>query len=289
MAEHFSRWQALAEQALEQALTSDGAEEKRLWAAMRYAVLGGGKRLRPMLVYATGDTLNGDLELLGPVAAAVEIIHAYSLIHDDLPAMDDDDLRRGQPTVHIAFDEALAILAGDSLQALAFEVLASMPVAAEVRIELIQLLAVASGAAGMAGGQSLDLAGEGQQLDEHQLAEIHTKKTGALIHASVMMAAVALGATAAQRQALSEYAHSIGLAFQIQDDILDVVGETAVLGKPQGADHALDKSTYPAVLGLAAAEACAQAKLMEALDALSPVPNAEPLSLLARYVVERDR
>lgn len=288
--EKMAQWQRRAEHALEHALTAHTGEEPRLLEAMQYAVLGGGKRLRPMLVYATGETLGCAPAQLDPIAAAVEIIHAYSLIHDDLPAMDDDALRRGKPTVHIAFDEACAILAGDSLQALAFEVLAGVDASAEIRIQLIKLLAVASGAAGMAGGQSLDLAAEGQQLNEAQLAEIHHKKTGALIHASVMMTATLAQAEPAVYAALDHYAQTIGLAFQIQDDILDVVGDTAIIGKPQGADLALDKSTYPAILGLDGAIARAKNQLTKALAALSVLGDAaKPLESLARYVVERDR
>lgn len=288
------RWQRRAETALEQALTSRHDEEPILFAAMRYAVLGGGKRLRPMLVYATGEALGCDLPMLDPIAAAVEIIHAYSLIHDDLPAMDDDDLRRGKPTVHIEFDEATAILAGDALQALAFEVLAGVSASAEIRVQLIKDLAVASGSAGMAGGQSLDLAAEGkrlgERLGEHDLANIHRKKTGALIHASVMMAATVAQANSEQQNGLSRYAQAIGLAFQIQDDILDVIGDTATLGKPQGADHALEKSTYPALLGIEGAKQRATETLRQALAALAPLgETAKPLSDLARFVVERDR
>lgn len=294
MTNHHAEWQARVEAALEHVLSPDAGvsagSEPRLLDAMRYAVLGGGKRLRPMLVYATGEVLGCDLQQLDPIAAAVEIIHAYSLIHDDLPAMDDDDLRRGKPTVHKAFDEACAILAGDSLQALAFAVLADVQASAEIRIELIRLLALASGAAGMAGGQSLDLAAEGQQLNETQLADIHDKKTGALIHASVMLAAAVGQADKPANAALGIYAKNIGLAFQIQDDILDVVGDTAIIGKPQGADLALDKSTYPAILGLEASTRRAQEKLSQALSALEPLgAAAEPLKALARFVVERDR
>ncbi|HEY5717665.1 MAG TPA: farnesyl diphosphate synthase, partial [Motiliproteus sp.] len=224
----------------------------RLQDAMRYSIFNGGKRLRPVLVYAACSALKGQDEQADAAASAVECIHAYSLIHDDLPAMDDDDLRRGKPTCHIAFDEATAILAGDALQALAFEILASdRNLSADHRIEMLRLLAQASGSQGMVGGQTLDMEGEDQQLSLEQLQEMHSLKTGALIRASVLLGGIASGrADEDALEALQQYADAIGLAFQIQDDILDIESSTEQLGKTQGADLARHKSTYPALLGL---------------------------------------
>ena len=227
---------------------------ERLHSAMRYAVLGGGKRMRPLLIYAVGETLSVPPERLDGPAAAVEIIHAYSLIHDDLPAMDDDALRRGRPTCHIAYDEATAILAGDALQVLAFTILTedkSMTASPAVRVDMLRSVAAASGSAGMAGGQAMDLAAEGKSLDLAELELMHIYKTGALIRASVLLAAQsAPGLDAHKLTALDRYAKCVGLAFQIQDDILDVAGETAKLGKLAGADSARNKPTYPSILGL---------------------------------------
>ena len=225
------------------------------------------------------------------IAAALEMVHSYSLVHDDLPAMDDDALRRGKPTCHIAFDEATAILAGDALQCLAFEVLANAPSSLEagVRLELIRTLANASGSLGMAGGQALDLLAEGQTLTLEQLETIHIHKTGCLIRASVRMGALTVPAVStATLEALDRYAHAIGLAFQVQDDILDVIGDTATLGKHQGADQALAKATYPAILGLEQAQALARTLCDQALAALADLDGrAEPLRALARYIVSR--
>ncbi len=263
----------------------------RLVDAMRYATFNGGKRVRPILAYAAAEALGGNRERVDDIAAALEMVHSYSLVHDDLPAMDDDDLRRGKPTCHIAFDEATAILAGDALQCLAFEVLAASPapLSATVRLELIRLLASASGTQGMAGGQALDLAAEGQTLTLNQLETIHIHKTGCLIRASVRMGALTVDAVSKdQLEALDRYAHAIGLAFQVQDDILDVIGDTATLGKKQGADQALAKATYPAILGLDAAQRLAQSLCDQALTALQPLDGrAEPLRALARYIVSR--
>nr|WP_255698577.1 farnesyl diphosphate synthase [Halomonas desiderata] len=260
----------------------------RLEAAMRHALLVGGKRLRPLLVYLAGRSLGASDEALDAPAAAVELIHAYSLVHDDLPAMDDDDLRRGQPTVHRAFDEATAILAGDALQSLAFEVLAR---AAHPRLPaLILTLAVAAGRDGMVGGQALDLAAVGGHPDVEALATMHAHKTGALICAAVRMGAL----TAVPEQdprvaALDRYAEALGLAFQIHDDVLDVIGDTQTLGKASGADAARDKPTYPALLGLEGARRRAQELTDEALAALAPLGEAgDPLARLARYMIERD-
>ena len=266
---------------------------QRLHGAMRYAVLGGGKRLRPLLIYAAGETLELPPERLDGPAAAVEIIHAYSLIHDDLPAMDDDELRRGRPTCHIAYDEATAILAGDALQVLAFEILAedpAMAVTPAARVEMLKSVAIASGSAGMAGGQAIDLAAAGRQLDLAELELMHIHKTGALIRASVLLAAQSMpGLDAAKFTALDRYAKCVGLAFQIQDDILDVEGETEVLGKRSGADSARNKPTYPSILGLSRSKQRAAELRDEALAALSPLGQAAaPLAWLAEYIVSRD-
>ncbi|WP_411754461.1 (2E,6E)-farnesyl diphosphate synthase [Serratia sp. (in: enterobacteria)] len=264
--------------------------------AMRHGALLGGKRLRPFLVYATGQMFGLSLENLDAPAAAVECIHAYSLIHDDLPAMDDDDLRRGQPTCHIKFGEANAILAGDALQTLAFSILADadMPdVAARDRLAMISELAKASGVAGMCGGQSLDLEAEGKQIDLQALEQIHRHKTGALIRAAVRLGALAAGEPGrAALPELDRYAAAIGLAFQVQDDILDVVGETEKIGKRQGSDQQLGKSTYPALLGLDSAKLKAWGLYQEALAALDSLAtqsyNTVPLRALANFIIERD-
>lgn len=264
--------------------------------AMRHGALLGGKRLRPFLVYATGQMFGLSLENLDAPAAAVECIHAYSLIHDDLPAMDDDDLRRGQPTCHIKFGEANAILAGDALQTLAFSILADadMPdVALRDRLAMISELAKASGVAGMCGGQSLDLEAEGKQIVLQALEQIHRHKTGALIRAAVRLGALAAGEPGrAALPELDRYAAAIGLAFQVQDDILDVVGETEKIGKRQGSDQQLGKSTYPALLGLDSAKLKAWDLYQEALAALDSLAtqsyNTAPLRALANFIIERD-
>ncbi len=265
-------------------------------AAMRHGALLGGKRLRPFLVYTTGQMFGVSLNNLDAPAAAVECIHAYSLIHDDLPAMDDDDLRRGQPTCHIKFGEANAILAGDALQTLAFSILADaeMPdVALRDRLAMVSELATASGVAGMCGGQSLDLEAEDRQIGLEALEQIHRHKTGALIRAAVRLGALAAGeAGRAALPQLDRYAAAIGLAFQVQDDILDVVGETEKIGKRQGADQQHGKSTYPALLGLDSAKAKAWDLYQEALAALDTLAaqsyNTAPLRALASFIIERD-
>ncbi|MBC7984782.1 MAG: polyprenyl synthetase family protein [Candidatus Obscuribacterales bacterium] len=239
---------------------------------MRYAVLGPGKRVRPVLVYATGLALGVRESQLDAAACAIELIHAYSLVHDDLPAMDDDALRRGRPTCHKAFDEATAILAGDALQVLAFQLLAmdpGAPLDAAKRLRLVELLAVASGTGGMAGGQALDLAAEGQRLTLTEVEIIHERKTGALIRAAVMMSVACLeGHDDTIIAGLQRYANAIGLAFQIQDDLLDIEGDPAILGKATGADREHNKPTYPAVAGLAAAKERVRVLHAEALEAL---------------------
>ncbi len=277
---------------LEILFTAPLPQLERLYQAMRYSVMNGGKRVRPLLVYAACEALNGDKASADGAACAVELIHAYSLVHDDLPAMDDDDLRRGQPTTHKAYDEACAILAGDGLQSLAFEAMAEAernPQDAALRLRMFAVLARAAGPAGMVGGQAIDLGSVGLKLDRDALELMHRHKTGALIEASVQLGALASGhADADNLASLSQYARAIGLAFQVQDDILDVESDTATLGKHQGADIARDKPTYPALLGMDAAKAYALELRDQALHALRPFDTAaEPLRELARYIVER--
>ncbi|WP_428772176.1 (2E,6E)-farnesyl diphosphate synthase [Vibrio sp.] len=267
-------------------------QQQRLIEAMRYGLLLGGKRARPYLVYATGTMLGCELTDLDTPASAVECIHAYSLIHDDLPAMDDDNLRRGQATCHIQFDEATAILTGDALQTLAFSILAEGPlaeVAERYRITMIQSLASASGAQGMCMGQALDLEAENRSVALAQLEQIHRFKTGALMKVAIKLGAYAAGEKGvAILPQLEQYAEAVGLAFQVQDDILDIISDTETLGKPQGSDQQLHKSTYPALLGLEGAQQKAHALLDEALQALEAIPyNTELLEAFARYVIER--
>jgi farnesyl diphosphate synthase len=285
-------YQSRIEGVLEEVLPSAEMLPQRLHAAQRYSVLGGGKRLRPVLVYCTGEALGVDARLLDKPAAAVELIHAYSLVHDDLPAMDDDDLRRGRPTTHRAFDEATAILAGDSLQVLAFALLSEDPDERQspaVRLRMIRILAEASGTKGMAGGQALDLAAVGSRLSLEELETMHRLKTGALIRASVLMAAAAVPDLPRDAHAaLDGYAQDIGLAFQIQDDVLDVEGNTQDLGKNAGADASKCKPTYASILGLAAAKERAQELIGRACQRIEPLgQRARVLGWLARYVVDR--
>jgi len=290
--ERLERWRQRVERELDRWLPPDTAVPHRLHAAQRYAALGPGKRIRPALVYATAETLGVPLERVDGAACAVELIHAYSLVHDDLPAMDDDDLRRGRPTCHRAFDEATAVLAGDSLQVLAFGILARHPggpVDAAARVQLIATLADASGTGGMAGGQALDLAAEGRNLSVAELEQIHTLKTGALIRASVMMAAQSAPALDdAGRAALERFAAAIGLAFQVQDDILDVEGDEALLGKPVGSDQARGLPTYPALVGLQAARQRVQQLHAAAADALAVQGwQDSPLAAVAAWLLGR--
>ncbi|MCY1201879.1 Farnesyl diphosphate synthase [compost metagenome] len=292
IASYQARCQERVDAALAELFIPPLAPLERLYQAMRYSVVNGGKRVRPLLVYAACEALGGDAACADGAACAVELIHAYSLVHDDLPAMDDDDLRRGQPTTHIAFDEATAILAGDGLQALAFEVLADPmrnPHDAETRLAMIASLGHAAGPAGMVGGQAIDLGSVGLKLDQAALEAMHRHKTGALIEASVRLGALASGqADPASLAALRIYARAIGLAFQVQDDILDVESDTATLGKTQGKDQAHDKPTYPALLGLDNAKAYALELRDQALRATANLGDAaEPLRTLARYIVER--
>ena len=251
----FARWAQRVEAVLEQTLPTAETAPQRLHAAMRHATLGGGKRIRPLLVYAAGSLFGTDERWLDAPATAVEMIHAYSLVHDDLPAMDDDALRRGKPTVHVAFDEATAILAGDALQTQAFSLLAEAPVSAELRVAWLRSLASASGVSGMCGGQALDVDATGQLQSLAQLERMHALKTGALIRASVRMGALAGTVDEGTLQVLDGFAQALGLAFQVRDDILDVESSSEALGKTAGKDAAQAKSTYPALLGMEGAKA----------------------------------
>lgn len=285
-------YRARIEQVLDRCLDLPDAGTLRLREAMRYSTLGGGKRLRPALVYLTGESLGAALTDLDAPAAAVELIHVYSLVHDDLPAMDDDDLRRGRPTCHRAYDEATAILVGDALQALAFSVLADDALgkmSPATRLSMIRTLAQAAGTAGMAGGQAVDLAAVGQRLSLEAVENMHRRKTGALIKGSVLLGAIGAGIDRGPDfQALELFGDEIGLAFQIQDDILDVEGDAAVLGKTTGADAALSKPTYPSTVGLPAARDRAHDLRDRAVAALAPLgPRSAPLVELAQFVVSR--
>ena len=291
-AELIKACQTRVDQALAQRLPASDLHPGDLHQAMRYAVLGGGKRIRPVLVYLAGQAVGAALDMLDGPACAVEFIHAYSLIHDDLPAMDDDDLRHGQPTCHKAFGEALAILAGDALHALAFQTLSqdlSMIPDPAIRLRMLGVLAQAAGSRGMVGGQAIDLVATGRDLSLAELENMHIHKTGALIRASVLLGALSQPATdPALLERLDRYAKCIGLAFQIRDDILDVVGDTATLGKPQGSDRALNKPTYPALLGLEGAREHAQLLHQSALASLDAFGDeADPLRWIAAYIVER--
>lgn len=300
-------WRARVDQTLQAALLP--GEDARLREAMSYSLFNGGKRLRPVLCYGACEALGGDLALADAAAAAVECIHAYSLVHDDLPAMDDDALRRGKPTCHIAYDEATAILAGDALQALAFELLSTaqggqapaLPVDPAVavdpavhldpvvQLEMLRTLALQSGHQGMVAGQGVDMASAGSPISCDTLERMHRLKTGALIRASVRLGGLAAAASASQLAALDRYAAALGLAFQVQDDILDIEGDTQTLGKPQGSDLAADKSTYPALLGMAQAKRLALSLHEDALDALTSFDRrAGTLRDLADYVIHRD-
>lgn len=286
------RWQSRIERELSARLPLATARPPRLHEALRYSALGGGKRVRPVLAYATASALGIPETSVDGVACAVELIHAYSLVHDDLPAMDDDDLRRGRPTCHKAFGEATAILVGDALQVLAFETLASgpgLPADSGIRLELVRLLAAASGTAGMAGGQALDLAAVGRQLSLAEVEEMHARKTSALIRASVMMAAACGGVTsAAITCALDEFATAVGLAFQIQDDLLDIEGDVTQLGKATGADRAHNKPTYPSCVGVEAARRRMHELHARALAALEvPGLRAAPLASVSDWLVLR--
>ncbi len=285
-------WQARMEAALAARLPAAEVVPERLHEAMRYSVLGGGKRIRPALVFATAHTLGLAEGAVESIACAIEFVHVYSLVHDDLPAMDDDDLRRGRPTCHKAFDEATAILTGDALQSLAFQLLACDPTLsadAAVRLRLIELLGEASGTFGMAGGQAIDLAAQGRTLTIAEVEEMHARKTGALIRASVMMPASCVPGLEGRRyRALEQFVDPIGLAFQIQDDLLDVLGDASTLGKAVGADSERAKPTHPAMLGVAASQERVRSLHQQALAALEIFgEHAAPLRQLAGWLLAR--
>jgi geranylgeranyl pyrophosphate synthase len=283
------QYQHRVEQQLKTVL-SHTCDADRVRQAMHYSLLNGGKRVRPVLVYMANQLLGGQLGQADAAACAIECIHSYSLVHDDLPAMDDDELRRGKPTCHIAFDEATAILAGDGLQALAFELLAAdTTLPTEISLKMVGILARNSGYRGMVGGQSIDLCNEGQQITVEQLELMHQHKTGALISASVELGALSSNrASATDLQALNAYSRAIGLAFQVKDDILDIESNTETLGKPQGSDLLLEKSTYPALLGMAGAKQKLALLNQQAHASIEYFNDAAaPLHWLADYIVER--
>ena len=290
----FAAWmqgcQARMESVLSEWLPPASIAPQRLHEAMRYAVIGGGKRVRPLLAFAAGEVAGADVERVQHAAAAVELIHAYSLVHDDMPAMDDDALRRGKPTVHVEFDEATALLVGDALQSLAFDILAAQPLArdAATQLNMVLLLAQAAGSRGMAGGQAIDLASVGKPLDLTELEFMHIHKTGALIRASVLLGAQCGTPSEATLAALDHYAKCIGLAFQVVDDVLDAEAPTATLGKTAGKDAANNKPTYVSLLGAVRARELAQELRADAHAALADLgAPAARLRQLADFVVER--
>ncbi len=285
---HYTR---RVEAKLDAVLPGSGVPPSRLHEAMRYAIFNGGKRVRPLLVYAAGECLGVPESLLDSPAAAIELIHAFSLVHDDLPAMDDDDLRRGMPTLHRKFDEATAILAADAMQPLAFAVLADIDgVAGDMCAKLVKLVANACGSTGMTGGQSMDLGAEGRSLDAAELEHMFALKTGALIHASVMSACTLADPIPPQHAAaLDGFGRTIGLAFQIRDDMLDVQGKTEDIGKPAGSDERMKKATYPALFGIEASRRRCDELLGEGLGCLQALPDAAALKWLARFIVDRGK
>lgn len=290
----FAAWRQRVDAAIDAALPDANTEPRRLHAAMRHAALLGGKRMRPLLVYATGTAFAVEEARLDRVAAAVELVHAYSLVHDDLPAMDDDSLRRGQPTVHVAFDEATAVLAGDALQSLAFAQLVQAPFPAETRVAMVAELAAAAGAGGMCGGQARDIDATARRPDSaitrQDLERLHAMKTGALLRASVRLGALAAGVDDATLRQLDRFAQALGLAFQVRDDILDVEGDSATLGKTAGKDAAQSKATFPSLIGMQASHDRLHALSADMHAALLPLAGrADALVALARQVVERDR
>jgi farnesyl diphosphate synthase len=285
-------WRERMERALAERLPAADVVPMRLHEAMRYSVLGGGKRVRSALVFASALSVGLTEDEVEGAACAIELVHAYSLVHDDLPAMDDDDLRRGRPTCHKAFDEATAVLVGDALQPLAFQLLArdrALPADPAIRLRLIDLLAEASGTFGMAGGQAIDLAASGRMLDIAQVEDMHARKTGAIIRASVLMAAECAPKLDRRLYAgLDGYATSIGLAFQIQDDLLDMTSDEATMGKPVRADSERAQPTHPAMIGIAASRERMQRLHRQALDAIAPLgQQAEPLRALAQWLLSR--
>ncbi|MFT5395449.1 MAG: geranylgeranyl pyrophosphate synthase [Gammaproteobacteria bacterium] len=292
--ERLQVYQISVETALNRWLPESSVQPEKLHEAMRYSVMGNGKRIRPVILYATGEAFGIDLTTLDGPACAVEIIHAYSLIHDDLPAMDDDDLRRGRPTCHKAYDDATAILAGDALQALAFHILAHDPdikVNVQQRLSMIETLAIASGSRGMAGGQAIDLASVGISLTIAELENMHIHKTGALIRASAELGALSVDNVDQELLSrISQYAKCIGLAFQIKDDILDIESDTETLGKPQGSDIAMNKPTYPNLLGMDGAKKAANDLYNEAIECLDVFDKrADMLRAIADYIVKRNK
>jgi farnesyl diphosphate synthase len=284
-----AEWRARVEATLETALPASGEEPGRLHAAMRHAALDGGKRMRPLLVYATGTAFGAEADALDHAAAAVELVHAYSLVHDDLPAMDDDALRRGKPTVHVAFGEANAILAGDALQSLAFELLARAPLPAPARVAMLAELATAAGARGMCGGQALDIDATGRAIAVGELLRLHALKTGALLRAAVRLGAIAAAVDEDARARLDRFADALGLAFQVRDDLLDIEGDSATLGKTAGKDVAQDKATFPSLLGVDAARARLDALRAEMDAALAPFGDRiAALAALGRKAIDRN-
>ncbi len=286
-------WRVRTEGALAARLPRPDLVPARLHEAMRYSVLGGGKRIRPAFVFATARTLGLPEDAVEAAACAIEMVHVYSLVHDDMPAMDDDDLRRGRPTCHKAYDEATALLVGDALQPLAFQLLATdpkLPASPVIRLRLIDMLAQAIGTFGMAGGQAIDLAAEGMRLDINQVEDMHARKTGAVIRASVLMAAECAvpPLEANLYDALTRYATAVGLAFQIQDDLLDVLGDASTLGKATGADSERAKPTHPAIIGVPASQQRVRLLHDEAIGALAPFGDrADPLRSLAHWLLSR--
>jgi farnesyl diphosphate synthase len=284
-----AEWRARVEATLATALPSPAGEPRSLHAAMRHATLDGGKRMRPLLVYATGTAFGADAGALDHAAAAVELVHAYSLAHDDLPAMDDDALRRGKPTVHVAFGEATAILAGDALQSLAFEVLARAPLPAPARVAMLAELAAAAGARGMCGGQALDIDATGRAIGEPELLRLHALKTGALLRAAVRLGAIAAATDDDVRGHLDRFADALGLAFQVRDDLLDIEGDSTTLGKTAGKDVAQDKATFPSLLGVDGSRARLAALRVEMEQALAPFgERAASLAALGRKAIDRN-
>jgi len=283
----------LVNDTLEQMVQNSQADET-INKAMKYSLMAGGKRIRPALCLAAGEALGGNSQDALVAACAMEMIHTYSLIHDDLPAMDDDELRRGKPTCHVAFGEATAILAGDALLTMAFEILASVPFEngdqAAKWLQVIRIIAIAAGSRGMIQGQMLDIAAEGRRLSVRDLESMHRLKTGALIEASLQCGALLAEADQAQLELLKSYARNIGLAFQVAEDILNVEGNPALMGKAVGTDRLNQKNTYPSLLGLDASRQFAQKLIRQALQALEAFDNkAEPLRALATYIIERKR
>lgn len=284
------RYRQWVNEQLQQALATLTLNDPQLKSAMNYGLLMGGKRVRPFLVYSVGEMLGLSPDTLHPSAAAIESIHAYSLIHDDLPAMDNDELRRGHPTLHIAFSEASAILAGDALQALAFEILSqeSDHLTPLQQLKMIKSLSHAAGYSGMCGGQAMDLSATDKTINLKELKQLHRLKTGALIRCAVELPMIAADIAPEHRTQLLKFADAIGLAFQVQDDVIDITSSTEELGKPQGSDCDSNKSTYPKLLGLSGAQATATSLIQDALSALEKLPyNSDQLAQFAQYIIER--